>query len=339
VSNLGDLSGAEANYQKARQLFEALAAQPEPAPADIDELAHVHIQLSRFFIIKGNLEQAERHAAEAVAILDADASTLAANGRDGRLATANHQLGFVQVTRRDTAPAVASLSRAMDHAARAVAARPDDPASVSRLARIAPDYASAMLEAGAAGDALETIRAARKQLETLIARDPENARYRADLALLQSTESDALDALDQPDEALRMQTLSMTGLEQLIAAQPTDQGIRVGAMLGHCSLGRRLLKYRQREAGIARLRQCIEDGLTITRASPTNYFARAQLGHARLGLGEVLLADRRSAAEGCRQLRFGLEDLAALAATAPELSFERGAVKYDRLLTTCGAGH
>src|SRR5262249_30725111 len=97
VSNLGDARSAEAHYRSALAIRERLAARRDAQPADVDGLAQLHVELSRTLAATNTLDRAETEAASAVALLQSPRAGAAATpGRLGHMATAFHQLGYVQ---------------------------------------------------------------------------------------------------------------------------------------------------------------------------------------------------------------------------------------------------
>jgi hypothetical protein len=107
-------------------------------------------------------------------------------------------------------------------------------------------------------------------------------------------------------------------------------------MLNHCALGRALLRAFDYDGGIARLRECVEDGEAIIARVSTNYVL-GELGFARLNLGRALLTSPRpSPAEGCAMLRAGLELSEQVAAAAPALAVSANTRReHSALLERC----
>jgi non-specific serine/threonine protein kinase/serine/threonine-protein kinase len=334
VSNLGDLDGAGQHYEKALALLRGVTGRPGASSDDASELARAHVERSRFLILRGDLKQAAAEADEAVRIMESPQVDHTSAEWEGRLATTLHQAGYVRTIFQEEA-AVPLLERAMHHATAGLKSQPDDPGAAARLARIATDFASAMLSAGRAPEALRSIVEARQGLETLRARDVANSRYRRDLALLLSVEADALAASNAMREAVDAIARSADLLEALLHEAPGDQGTQVGLMLARCSRGRLEIRRGDIDAGLAYLQQCIDDGRGVVRASPTHYYVLTQIATARIAMGRARISRSATDPEGCRLVGEGLGELTRVAAKAPAMASAETLAYFQRVHASC----
>ena len=339
VSNLGDLKGAASRYESARKTWEALVARPDAHAADYSGLAQLHVQLSRFAVLRGVLDEAEAHAAAAVALLERAAGLGDGSSRlEGSLATAFQQLGFVHARRGNNADALRSLEDARSHALTAVEGQPDDAAHEARIARIQVDLGEQLIRARRASEAQEMLLDSRGRLERLLEADPRNKRHRQNLIQTLNTLGMAWRASGLADQAVASYRDATTLAVAMAGAEPEDLGVRFGALLSQYALGTSLLAAGSTESGVTHLRLAIADGERILQTAPANDAARHQVASARLELGEALLSAPATRREGCREIRAGL-------ATWRELA-ERGRLpgesapwraKFETLLAKCPA--
>ncbi|MEZ5318552.1 MAG: serine/threonine-protein kinase [Vicinamibacterales bacterium] len=333
VSNLGDIAGARESYRRALDIQTAVAAGG--APEDVDELAHVRIELSRFAAVTGDLPGAVEHARVAVAL--AESAPASRPGRGARLATALHQLGYVQASASPPDEARSTLARAFDLARRELDAAPADAVALARVARIAPDYATALLRARGAGEALRVATDARAWTGELLRVDPANPRYRQTLTMILTTQAEALETLGRRPEAIDALTRAAATIGALGDEAPSDQGNRIGVMLTNLALGRMLLRDGQDEAGVGRLRDGIAAGETILRAAPDQFFVAGQVASARISMGQSLWRRSETRAAGCREVRAGLDAWDRVAGTAPDLARTMRPSAPARLGELCGS--
>ena len=287
VSNLGDLKGAEARYATALAIRTNLAARPDREFADIEGLAQLHVQLSRFAGVTGDYERAEQHARAAVAALQAPMSEAESARSAGHLATVYQQLGFVEARRGKTADALTSFEAARARAQTSVDSHPGDPLHAARLARIHTDYAEQLVQSGRADEAIEMLADAERRLEQLLASDAHNTRHQLNLLYIFNTMGAAHTLQGNHDSAVAALTRALALAEELVAAQPSDLGSWVGVLQTRYGLGTGLIRAGDTAAGAARLRDAIAAGERMLKIAPAHDFARHQVASARLELGEV----------------------------------------------------
>src|SRR5205807_8696416 len=129
----------------------------------------LRVLMSRFLILLGSMDRAERSASDAVALLEAHPPAAAdAAARAGQLATAYQQLGFTQARRMRSAAALESLNHALVHARTAAEGRPADRIESARLARIEADYGERLTSARRAGESLVVLRDAERRSQELV---------------------------------------------------------------------------------------------------------------------------------------------------------------------------
>jgi tetratricopeptide (TPR) repeat protein len=315
VSNLGDLEGAAARYQTARAAWETLVARPDARVTDVEALAQLRVQLSRFSVLRGALDGAEDHAAAAVGLAERAAGERdASSSNTGPLATAWQQLGFVQARRGKNDDALRSLQIAREHAVNAVNRQPGDPTHEARIARIQTDLSEQLIRARRASEAEEMLRDSRRRLELLLTTDPRNKRHRQNLVQILNTLGMAQRATGATPEAVTSFGDATTLAVAMAEAEPEDQGLRYGALLSEYSLGASLLAAGSTAEGLTHLRQAIASGERILQMAPGHDAARHQVASARLELGEALLRTPGTRRDGCREIAAGLTIWEGLAA-------------------------
>jgi tetratricopeptide (TPR) repeat protein len=337
ASSLGDIKGAEARYLTALSLREALVSRADRQPGDVESLAQLRVQLARFFGLAGNLPRAEENARQAVALLQASpAGSSDAASREGQLATAYQQLGYVQSEREENTAAVESLEQALALSSHQAELHPDDPVSASRLVRVEMDRAQLFMRSGDASRSVGMLGDAQHRLEQLLGKDPINNRYRMGLVQVFNEEGDSLQALGNSSGAINACTKSVATAEALVAAAPEDIGNQFALILADHFLGSNLIRAGRRTEGSRRLREGIERAEAIVRKTPENLVAVNQVASMKLELGEGLLGGDARSIEGCRQIGEGLELWKTLAARA-ELPGESAKFreKYEELRARC----
>ncbi|HKE84703.1 MAG TPA: protein kinase [Vicinamibacterales bacterium] len=306
VSNLADFPTARARYQSALRIREALAARADAEPDDLTALATLRVQMARFFALTGDLGMAEETAARAVTLLQSTADSQGTTGRLGQLATAHHQLGYVQARRGENQAALESLDQALTRAKQQVSGRPDDVDDAARLARIQIDYGEQLLQAQRATDAYNALHDAQGTFERLLIRAPLNAGYQQNLVRIFKNQGDALEGIGRTRDALAAFSSAVTVAEALRGSAPDDHASQVAVMISHFALGVALVNAGQRQEGIPHVREAIAVGESIVKAAPGNGFVLNELAEAKLRLGETLLANPSQRAEGCREIGDGL---------------------------------
>jgi non-specific serine/threonine protein kinase/serine/threonine-protein kinase len=336
VANLGDIKGAETQYQRALAIFRALVARREVDVSDINGLANLLVQFARLAVLTGELARGEEYAHEAVRLWERLPPGDAAHARLSRLAISLHQLGFVQARRAEDSAALQSLEQAMAYARQDVDGFPGDPAGAALLSRISIDYAGQLMVAHRPGDALRVTRDGRDSIERLLEQDPLNATYRAALIGLLIDEGDAFAALGDTSSSVGAYTRAVAEAEMLRDASPNDRSTQIQVMMARYNLAMALIESGQVDQGERTLRRAISEGEAITAASPGDGFTVNQVAAAEVELGETLITRTSRRDEGCRTLRDGLRlwnDLAARQAAPAES--QRHRERFDNLWKTC----
>jgi serine/threonine protein kinase len=306
VSGLGDLAGAEKRYLTALPLREALVSRPDPSAADVEALAQIDVSLSRLAGLTGDLTRAEQYAARAVQLLKTPAAQRSTDPHHlGYVATAYHQLGYVQARRGEFPAALASDREATVRARAAVEAMPGDVRESARLARIEVDYGEQLVRAGDSSQSLGVLDNARVRMERLLADDPNNQRYRRTLLEIRLNEGEAFEAAGHSRQSVEAFRAAATIAEAFRAAQPDDVGSQLGAIIAHHSLGMALVRDEDAAAGLKLLDEAVGEAERLLRTLPQHRYLMDRLAAAKVDRGATLI-DRGRAADGCRDGRDGV---------------------------------
>ncbi|HZP65777.1 MAG TPA: hypothetical protein VFB32_05660, partial [Rudaea sp.] len=336
VSNLGDLRGADARYGTALAMREALASNSQATPADVEALAQLHVSLSRFKALAGDLPRAEAHASRAVDLLE---SPLARQSTDphrlGYLARAQHQRGYVRARRGNNETAVASHREATQNARRQVELLPDDDQEQARLARIEVDYAETLRYTGDDAQALAMIADARQRAERLLKADPHNQRLRMTLFQAFYNEGEVYEDQEHWSACLEAFRRAVALADELRTAQPDDVSSQLTAIHAYYALGMGFIHSGAIVRGIAVLDEAVAGAQHLLRTMPNNAYVLSQLSGIEVERGEALLGIHRTA-DGCRDIRSGMEVWARLDRTGSMPGDSaRNRQHYAELLTRC----
>jgi tetratricopeptide (TPR) repeat protein len=230
--NLGDSGGAQASYNKALQLAEALRAKyPGDAPL-LADLAQVNMKLGDLSEYGSNKADALKRYQQAREIVRPLAST------DGQakssLMKANGKIGAIQLQLGDTNGALESYGRYLQIAQELLAAHPND-TEARRDAALGYDrMGETMANTGAVSEGLQKLRSARSIYEELAAASPQSPARR-DVASVDMVMGDILKNAAKNDEAVDsfQQALQLT--ETLVAEDPKNTEYKRDL---HITLGR-----------------------------------------------------------------------------------------------------
>ena len=329
VSSLGDLDQAESRYNAALERRRELALRADADQSDLDGLAQLRVQLSRFFIVKGDLARAEQEAREATQVVRAS---------PGLLATAYHALGFAQARRGENDAALASLRDATRRATTDVERNPSDARAVARHARIETDFGEHLGPLGNHRETLDVLGDAQRRLEGLLAQDPLNTRYRSNLSLVLNFAARSFQAMGDYPRAIEMFTRSNALAGALHDEAPEDTTLAIGAMMIRHALAMAHIHSGDPSTGLPILRQAEADAEAIVKRAPQNGFTLNQLAAIRVELGETMLKANAHSREACATVGAGVliwRDLDARGQLPGDVVADRAT--YEALWAKCGS--
>ena len=313
-SNLGDWKGALARYQTAFDIRERLAADGMGDTAEVEGRSEIRVKLSRVYTASGDLERAEASAQDAAAVIESHVTDATGGSLAGVLATAYQQRAFVQTMRGRNSDALGTLERAMTHGQRSVTARPGDEREITRLARIQADFAQQLLSANRAPEAIPMLASARRNLESLVASDPLNARYRQTLLFVQSAQGQALYAAKDMPGAVAAFADAVATADALFDSSPDDDGMRFASAAAHHALGDALLRTGDAATALPHLRRSVADQMALVKGAPGHDYYRVMLVTAALDLGAALYRAPKIDPGWCAEVAPGLAEWESLAA-------------------------
>lgn len=336
VANLGEVAAAERRYLQALALREALAARSDATADDIRALAHVHMLLARFLVVKGDLGRAEHEASTAVAMFESPRAASSTPVTDlGEVATAYQALGYIQGRRDEGREALSSLLRAADYAARTFERGRSD-ADGARLARIQDDLGERLALSGRVADAIDTLQRAEREFVDLLTRDHLNVHYRESLAQAYVEEGRVHDGQGTWVAAEAAFANAATLADELLASNRDDLTIQLLSIHTNEARGDMWISANERGRGIDYLRRAQVQATELLKGSPENNYALNLLAAVDVEIGQALMRTRGDP-EGCGFLRKGLALWTHMAASGT-LPADSGANlgRFDALLVTCG---
>jgi non-specific serine/threonine protein kinase/serine/threonine-protein kinase len=317
--NLGDTEGALASYEKALAIRRALGENPG-APEDIDALAQLEMKMSRVFGFRGDWERAEEIARAAAGRLESIAGKTDKDHR-GRLATIYHTLGFLQARRGNEEGALRSLRKAVDESTAYADEHPEDVSARANVARHQTDLLDRLDRRGEYAEAKSLALSAWGVLESLVAEDAVNTRYRRDLIYALNIGAASVENAGDLAEANRARRRALDLAEDLLAADPSNQGDQIAAAYCRQYLGSGLVRSGEVEEGLKYLEEAARLASATARAHPGS-FTRGRIAEIQADKGMALHGLGTRPAETCAALRESVaiwEDLDGRGELSPEV--------------------
>ena len=332
--NVGDTRGALASYAKALDIRRALLTSP-PRAADLEALAHLEMKLSRMLVAAGEWQRAEEAARGAIRKLETPAGG-GGEDRSNRLASAYHQLGFIQARGGDEAGSFESLRKAVAAGAAFRRLHPEDRAAAASQGRVQSELVERYQRRGEYGSATELARSSRAILEELVSKDPSNTRYRGELVYALNVGSGALEGAGDLAAANRERRRAVDLSEGLLRAEPQNQSNRINLGYALQFLGAGLIRGKETSEGLARLRRAVQVSEDTLKVDPHSAFARQRLAEVEAELGLVLHRLRRSGDEMCAALKAGVAQWEGLEKDSRLIPEDRAWLNETRVaLSTC----
>ena len=285
--NLGDIAGALAAYQKARQILGRLLLRSPASPAVRTETARCERRIANALESSGTVGAALDHYRRAVAIEAALAA--AAPGDPGRaleLARSHISLGDLESWNSDLAGGLVEFAAArrilaglrLQQPAAAAAGRggPGGPGAKGTRLAVAPPAAAT------AGDRANFNAAAAVEVQR-------------DLAMTETKTGDALCWLDRCRESLAWHARAIAALESLSGAHPNDADTLHALLTAYLKLGEAMEDLNDAGGRLAAGEKTLAVAERLVAADPRNVFAQRSLSIAHNKLGDTFAAQRRFA--------------------------------------------
>ncbi len=256
-SNLGDIAGALAAYQKARQILGRLLLRSPASPAVRAETARCERRIANVLDSSGTVGAALDHYRRAVALEAALAAEAPGDpGRALELARSHVSLGDLQAWNSDLAGGLAEFATAR-----------------RILQGLRPREAAATGRLGA----------------------PAAVEVERELAMTETKTGDALCWLDRCREALAWHTRAIAALESLSGAHPNDADTLHALLTAYLKLGEAMEGLNDAGGRLAAGEKTLAVAERLVAADPRNAFAQRTLSIAHNKLGDALATQRRFA--------------------------------------------
>jgi tetratricopeptide (TPR) repeat protein len=300
-ANLGDMAGALAAYQKARQILVALRRRDPASGAVRGELARCEMRTADTLASAGRIGEAIalfRSALAGESALAAERPADAARQMD--LARSDIAYGNLQSWNGDLRGGLASFASARRILERLRAAPPRAPRAAAP-AIIAPEpHPEAAAMASTAGRE----------------RPPTPAEIERELATTWTRTGDALCWEDHCQESVAWHRRAIAALEALARQQPNDVATLQALFTAHLKMGEAMEGIGDSARRLAACTRTLEVARAMAAADPRNTMAKRDVALAEDKLGDVLAA-QRSFAEAQAHYRSARDALDALVALDP----------------------
>ncbi|HEY6323004.1 MAG TPA: protein kinase [Thermoanaerobaculia bacterium] len=313
--NLGDIAGALAAYQKARQILGRLLLRSPASPAVRAETARCERRIANVLDSSGTVGAALDHYRRAVALQAALAAEAPGDpARALELARSHVSLGDLEAWNSDLAGGLAEFATARRILAglrlqeAATAPGRGGPGVSGARPPVAPATAGGRLNASA------TVEVERV------------------LAMTETKTGDALCWQDRCREALAWHTRAIAALESLSSAHPNDADTLHALLTAYLKLGEAMEGLNDAAGRLAAGEKTLAVAERLVAADPRNAFAQRTLSIAHNKLGDALATQRRFA-EAQARYRAALALQSALADRDPaNIEYRRDlANTYNRI--------
>jgi serine/threonine protein kinase len=292
-SNLGDVGGALAAYQKAQQILARLLRRAPASAAVRGELGRCERRTADALGSAGTVAAAARHYQRAVELQAALAAEAPADGgRALELARSLIALGDLRAWNADLSGALAEFARARRILATLKAAAAVQPAAVRP-----PGAAGAIGAAGAeraAGAAVEPSPATAGPAAAAQAPPPLPVVER-ELAATGTKTGDALCWQDHCREAVAWHRRAIAALEALARSHPDDAETLHALLTAHLKMGEAMEGLNDADGRLASSLRTLDVAQVLVAVDPRNVRARRTLSIAHDKLGDALAMKRRFA--------------------------------------------
>jgi non-specific serine/threonine protein kinase/serine/threonine-protein kinase len=295
--NLGDIAGALAAYQKARQILGRLLLRSPASPAVRAETARCERRIANVLDSSGTVGAALGHYRRAVALEAALAAEAPGDsGRALELARGHVALGDLQAWNSDLAGGLAEFA-----AARRILAGLRLQEAATAPGRVGPGVGSTRPPPGAPATAaaaatLATLAAVGDRFDGSAAA----VEVERELAMTETKTGDALCWLDRCREALAWHSRAIAALESLSGAHPNDADTLHALLTAYLKLGEAMEGLNDAGGRLAAGEKTLAVAERLVAADPRNAFAQRTLSIAHNKLGDALATQRRFAAAQAR---------------------------------------
>jgi len=217
----GDIAGALAPAEQARQIVERLLAADDASPVRQDALSVIYNQIGDIRLAENRLEEARAAYEKSLAIMVKLAAADAKNPFwQSGLATSHSRMGRLLAREGKTAEALAELGESAAMHEKLAAANWHKAGSEGLAAFSYQQIGDVQLSVGNPRAALTAYRSSLKILEELSRNDPHDTGWRHGRAVAEAQVGDALAAAGETSQALSAYRRSLEVAAALAAADP-----------------------------------------------------------------------------------------------------------------------
>ncbi len=297
-ANLGDTSGALANYRKALAMRDALAAANPGNQQASRELAESCDKIGDISELKGDLAGALDFYGRSLAIRQSLSNEGSANSQSLRdLATSYDSVGDTLAKTGDTKGALENVRKGLAIREALSAADPSNPDARRNLAISYNKMADALGDIGDPAEPLEYGRKALAIFEALVAADPSNAKSRRELSVSYDRLGSALLAIRDKKGALENYRHALSIRADLSAADPTNAQAKRDLAIAYGNVGSTLAEMGDATGASETLRKSLAIFEALSAQDPGNSVARRDLAFCYTTIGEayVILGSEETA--------------------------------------------
>jgi len=299
MSNLGDLKGAIASYEKAIALLEPAVAGPGASDAERASLATAYLVCGALRLNEGKAEQALAMAKKGLALRQALAAEAPGNaGRQMDLSQAWQYVAFDAAPAGKYAEARDALAAQAAILAEQLRVRPSDRAVRRSLGQNLYLRGEAASNGGDPAGALARFREAEKIEEELVAEDPTSVQFRRDLAYTQTEVGNTELVLSNAPAALEEYRRALAVFEAMAKEDPKSADPVLGIAMSHHNAAEALQKMGRRDEALEESRRARPAYEAVVAMSPSSTWAAGMLGRLYVQTADLEYPkDRESACE------------------------------------------
>jgi eukaryotic-like serine/threonine-protein kinase len=289
ASNLGDTSGARVSYGKAMAIRESLAASHPADPEVLLDLSQSCSRQGEMRWTAGDLAGAAESHEKAARI----AQQLLAKSPDDalfkrRLAVASAQRGQALAASGHFAAGLDQVRKGLALLEALAAASPSDTEAQARVAVVSDMTAGILVEMSA--DTAPVLAALQRSLginERLSAAEPQNVRFRHDVAVSHNWMGDLLVRTGDQAGALASYRKAIAILESVSAADPSNESYRSHLAVIRTQAATIVAKTGDPTEALRELHEAQAVLEPLGRADPSNQQIRGSLASVETGLGHA----------------------------------------------------
>ncbi|HQU92712.1 MAG TPA: serine/threonine-protein kinase [Pyrinomonadaceae bacterium] len=287
-SNVGDVSGAMASYEKSRQIREALLESGHGDAKLEGELAGIYKSIGDVESNSGDYAKSMDWHMRSLAMRERLAAA-APNDRDARkaLAMALRTIGITWFYDNNNKKAIEYYEQSRDMFKKLAAEFPADD-------KLASEYAYSFVTIGEAQGWEGELEAAAANLQKgldmtvpIAERHPNDQEFQHDLTLTLNKRAENLEDLEKPDEAAALYEKSLSIARKNFDADPQSQRAKRDVAMGAKKLAQALTSAKRDRDALEKIELALKLFAEIRDADKSNKGAIYEVANARFSKGEL----------------------------------------------------